>query len=191
MSEERTQSRIVTGNRGKNRTPEEKQRDAAARADRERARAERLAERQQKQESRAARSGEAGNAPAPTPRVFPLSDAEAAAMDLPARGPLAPPVGQPLDGPMETFSHKFFGSENGVIHAGLWEVSAGRMRADFGDDGEMVHVVKGTLHAIPDNGEPFTIRTGDTATFPPGWTGIWELREPMRKLFCVFDFSGL
>lgn len=126
--------------------------------------------------------------PAP---IFPVSDAEAAALDLPSRGPLAPPVGQPLDGPMETFGRTFFTSDNGVIHAGLWECSAGRLRADFGDDGEMVHVVKGTLHAIPDHGEPFTLHPGDSATFTPGWTGIWELRESMRKLYCVFDFSGL
>jgi uncharacterized cupin superfamily protein len=123
--------------------------------------------------------------------IFPISDAAAAAMDLPVYGPLEPPVGEPLDGPMTTSGEVFFRSENGVVFSGLWECSAGRMRANFGNDGEMVHIVKGTLHAIPDDGEPFTLRPGDTATFPPHWTGIWELEQPMRKLYCVFDFSGL
>ena len=79
-------------------------------------------------------------------------------------------------------------SDNGVIVSGLWECSAGRMRADFGNDGEMVHVVKGTLHAIADDGTEHVLRPGDTATFPPYWTGVWVLDTPMRKMFCVFDF---
>jgi uncharacterized protein len=122
--------------------------------------------------------------------IFPISDADAAAMDLPVYGPLQPPVGTPLDGEMITSGTVFFRSENGVIVTGLWECSAGRMRADFGNDGEMVHVVKGTLHAIADSGEEWTLKPGDTATFPPYWTGIWVLEQPMRKLFCVYDFSG-
>lgn len=122
--------------------------------------------------------------------VFPISDADAAAMELDVYGPLKPPTGEPLDGPMTTSGKVFFRSENGVIVSGLWEVSAGRMRADFGDDGEMVHVVKGTLRAIPDEGEPFEVRTGETATFTPFWTGVWELDTPMRKLYCVFNFNG-
>ena len=122
--------------------------------------------------------------------IFPISDTDAAAMELTEYGPLQPPVGQPLDGPMTTSGQVFWRSDNGVMLTGIWECSAGRMRADFGNDGEMVHVVKGTLHAIADSGEERTLHPGDTATFPPYWTGIWVLDQPMRKLFCVFDFSG-
>ena len=75
----------------------------------------------------------------------------------------APPVGTPLDGPMMTSGKVFWRSDNGVIMAGIWEVAAGRMRADFGNDGEMVHVVKGTLHAIADDGTAHLLRPGDTA----------------------------
>ena len=123
--------------------------------------------------------------------VFPISDIDAAAMDLDAYGALAPPVGTPLDGPMETSGKIFWRADNGVVFTGIWEVSAGRMRADFGNDGEMLHVVKGSLRAVPDDGAEFTVRQGETATFPPFWTGVWHLEEPMRKLFCVFDFSSL
>ncbi len=122
--------------------------------------------------------------------IIPVSDADAATMELDEYGPLAPPVGTPLDGPMTTSGKVFWRSENGIIVSGLWECSAGRMRADFGNDGEMVHVVKGTLHAIADDGTEHVLNPGDTATFPPYWTGIWVLEQPMRKMFCVFDFSG-
>ncbi|MGI9254161.1 MAG: cupin domain-containing protein, partial [Thermomicrobiales bacterium] len=91
--------------------------------------------------------------------IVPISDADAAAMELPLYGPLKAPTGVPLDGEMFTSGKVFWRSDNGVIVTGIWECSAGRMRADFGNDGEMVHVVKGTLHAIPDVGEPFTVLT--------------------------------
>lgn len=123
--------------------------------------------------------------------VFPISDADAAALDLEDYGPLAPPVGTPLDEPMMTAGKVFWRAENGMITSGIWECAAGRMRADFGNDGEMVHVVGGTIWAVPDTGPEFVILPGKTATFPPFWTGIWHLDGPMRKLYCVFDFSIL
>lgn len=121
--------------------------------------------------------------------IHPLNDADAAAMPLTEYGPLKAPTGVPLDGPMMTSGEVFFRHQNGHVVAGIWEVTAGRMRADFGDDGEMVHIVKGTLKAIPDEGESFTLHPGDTATFEPHWKGIWDLETPMRKLFCVFNFN--
>jgi uncharacterized cupin superfamily protein len=119
--------------------------------------------------------------------IVPVSDADAAAMDLEDLGPLQPPVGTPLSGEMMTAGQVFWRSEDGRVTTGVWECSPGRMRADFGDEGELVHVVKGTIHAIGDEGEEQVLRTGDTATFPPHWKGVWALGTPMRKLYCAFN----
>lgn len=121
--------------------------------------------------------------------ISPVSDAAAAEMELDAYGPLQPPVGTPLEGPMETAGKLFWKSDDGAIMTGIWECAAGRMRADFGNDGEMVHVVKGTIRALSDSGEEQVIGPGESATFPPYWTGIWELEQPMRKIFCVFNLG--
>ena len=118
-----------------------------------------------------------------------ISDSEAAEMELNELGPLKPPVGKPLDGEMLTWGRNFFASEDSRIHTGVWEVAAGRMRADFGTDGEMVHVVKGTIRAISDDGEELVVGPGQSATFPPGWTGVWELETPMRKVYCTFELG--
>jgi uncharacterized cupin superfamily protein len=53
----------------------------------------------------------------------------------------------------------------------------------------MVHVVKGTIHALADDGTALTIGSGESATFPPHWKGIWTLEQPMRKLYCTFSFD--
>lgn len=118
-----------------------------------------------------------------------VSDGDAAVMALDDYGPLQAPVGVPLDGPMTTAGKVFWTSDDGSIMTGVWECSAGRMRADFGNDGEMVHVVKGTIRAVSEDGEELMIGPGESATFPPYWTGVWVLEEPMRKVFCVFDFA--
>jgi uncharacterized cupin superfamily protein len=121
--------------------------------------------------------------------VSAISDELAADMTLDAYGPLAPPVGKPLDGEMLTAGKVFWQSDDEAIMTGVWECAAGRMRADFGNDGEMVHVVKGTIRAIPDEGEEFVVSPGESATFPPNWKGEWVLETPMRKLYCTFTFK--
>ena len=123
------------------------------------------------------------------PMISTISDDAAAVLERDAYGPLAPPVGQPLDGEMLTSGKVFWQSDDNAIMTGVWECAAGRMRADFGNDGEMVHVVKGTIRAIPDEGEPFVVSPGESATFPPNWTGEWVLEAPMRKLYCTFKFK--
>jgi uncharacterized cupin superfamily protein len=118
--------------------------------------------------------------------IVPVPDTGAAAMELDDYGPLEPPVGSALDGPMATAGKVFWRSEDGRIMTGVGECAAGRMRADVGNGGEMVHVVKGTIHARGDDGEEQTIGPGQTARFPPHWKGVWTLHAPMRKLYCTF-----
>ena len=110
-------------------------------------------------------------------------------MQLEDYGPLQAPVGTALDGAMATLGKVYWQSDDGRVTTGVWECAAGRMRADFGDDGEMVHVVKGTILARGDDGEELTIGPGQSATFPPHWKGIWALETPMRKLYCTFAFA--
>jgi len=121
--------------------------------------------------------------------IAPISDSVAAEMPLDDYGPLKPPVGDPLDGPMTTSGKVFWRSDDQRIMTGVWECSAGRMRADFDNGGEMFHVVKGSILALGDDGEELLIRTGESATFPPFWKGIWVLEQPMRKLYCTFSLA--
>lgn len=121
--------------------------------------------------------------------IVPVSDISAATMELDDYGPLQPPVGTALDGPMATSGKVFWQSEDGRITTGVWECAAGRMRADFANDGEMVHVVAGTIQARADDGAEHVIGPGQSATFPPHWKGVWTLASPMRKLYCTFKLG--
>jgi uncharacterized cupin superfamily protein len=38
----------------------------------------------------------------------------------------------------------------------------------------------------PDGGQPQDIGPGDSAVFPRGWTGAWQIRETIRNLYVLF-----
>ena len=51
----------------------------------------------------------------------------------------------------------------------------------------MIVVVAGKMICTVDGGEAVELKTGDTAFFPKGWSGTWEIIEDIRKLFTIFD----
>lgn len=116
-----------------------------------------------------------------------ISADEAPAFPLTEYGPMSPSVGVPLDGPMNHRGVSIWDSPEGNILTGLWECDAGRFRADFPDDsGEMVHLVRGSMTCTHDDGTVIELKAGDVTTFPPGWRGVWDCHEPMRKFYTVF-----
>ena len=49
-----------------------------------------------------------------------------------------------------------------------------------------MHILAGRMTVTPDGGEPQDIGPGDTAVFPRGWQGSWQIHEPIRKLYVLF-----
>ena len=107
-------------------------------------------------------------------------------MELDEYGPIGPEIGIALDGPMNHRGKSFWSRTDGSVRCGLWEVDGGRFSCEFSGEGEMVHVVKGTLIATSDDGDIIELREGDVYTFTPGWAGIWRMPGPMRKFYTSF-----
>lgn len=43
------------------------------------------------------------------------------------------------------------------------------------------------MTVTPDgDGEPVTLKAGDTILIPRGWSGAWEIHETLRKLYVIF-----
>ncbi len=120
-----------------------------------------------------------------------IPGSEAPTMKLDDWGWLEPPAGEPLDGPMRQRGVEMWRSPDGRILTGLWECDAGRLRADFDETGgEFIHVVGGRLICHAGDGTVTELGPGDTMTFPPGWTGIWQCPVAMRKFYTVFKIGG-
>jgi uncharacterized cupin superfamily protein len=77
-------------------------------------------------------------------------------------------------------------SEDGSIETGVWECDAGRFRAEFDAYGELFHVVRGEVECTGDDGSRVTLRPGDAMTFPRGWSGEWNVRAPLRKVYAIW-----
>lgn len=106
---------------------------------------------------------------------------EIATIDLPERAPFGPPLGEPLDGPMETGWRGLWQSADGTMSAGIWECEPGRFRTSFAGGGEFIHIISGRLTVTEVGGKPVQLGPGDAMTFPAGWTGEWHITEHLRK----------
>ena len=102
-------------------------------------------------------------------------------------GPLEPPLARPLEGAMATRGLTQWASPDGRIETGTWECEPGLSRWEFTGNGELVHVLSGSMEVTPDGGETIVLGPGDSMTFPTGWTGTWRITETLRKVYTVFD----
>ena len=106
--------------------------------------------------------------------------ADAADAKLEDWGPLEEATGEP----MQTSGTTLWSGE-GDQEAGVWECTPGPSRWSL-ETNEFVHILSGRMTVTPDGGEPTDIGPGDTAVFPLGWAGTWQIHETIRKLYVLF-----
>ena len=70
------------------------------------------------------------------------------------------------------------------VDAGVWECSPGRFQRQVAS-GEVMHILSGACSFTPTGGEPVQIGAGDTLFFPANTTGVWHIRETVRKVFVL------
>jgi uncharacterized cupin superfamily protein len=85
--------------------------------------------------------------------------------------------------PMQTSGTTLW--SGGDQEAGVWECTPGPSRWTL-ESNEFVHILSGRMTVTPDGGEATEIGPGDTAVFPVGWTGTWQIHELIRKLYVLF-----
>jgi uncharacterized cupin superfamily protein len=42
------------------------------------------------------------------------------------------------------------------------------------------------MTVTPEGGEPLEVSAGNTAVFPLGWAGTWQIHETIRKIYVIF-----
>jgi uncharacterized protein len=114
-----------------------------------------------------------------TTAATPFLSAAAAAADLEDWGPLAEATGEP----MQTTGLTLWAG--GDQEVGVWECTPGPSYWIL-ETNEAVHILSGRMTVTPDGGKPQDIGPGDTAVFPRGWQGSWQIHEPIRKLYVLF-----
>lgn len=77
----------------------------------------------------------------------------------------------------------------GANECGLWECEPGRFERQL-PNAEVMHILGGACSFTPTGGEPIEMRAGDTLFFPAHTTGVWEIRETLRKVYAVFGMPN-
>ena len=94
-------------------------------------------------------------------------------------GPLPEATGEPMQASGLTLW------ADGDQEAGVWECTPGPSYWKL-DCHEFVHILSGRVSVTPDGGDPVEMGPGDTAVFPRGWTGNWQILETIRKVYVLF-----
>ena len=106
--------------------------------------------------------------------------AAAASADLEDWGPLDEATGEP----MQTSGTTLWTADSGQ-EVGVWACTPGPSRWKL-ETNEFVHILSGRMTVTPDEGDAVEVGAGDTAVFPAGWTGTWQIHDPIRKLYVLF-----
>ena len=62
----------------------------------------------------------------------------------------------------------------------------GRWRVVF-TESEFCHLLAGVIVVTGDDGSERMFRAGDAFVSPAGFTGIWDVREPARKYYAIYE----
>jgi uncharacterized cupin superfamily protein len=80
----------------------------------------------------------------------------------------------------------YFSSPDGRFHSGIWESQVGTWRVVFSEN-EFCHLLAGAITVTGDDGSVHTYRAGDAFVTPAGFTGCWEVIEPARKYYAIYE----
>jgi hypothetical protein len=110
--------------------------------------------------------------------------AAAATAELEDWGPLEEATSE--DTPMQTHGLTMWtGPEGSGQETGIWQCTAGPSYW-VQEENEFIYILSGSLTVTPDGGKPATFGAGDSAMFPRGWRGTWDLHETVRKVYAIF-----
>ncbi|BAU33529.1 cupin domain-containing protein [Microcella alkaliphila] len=101
--------------------------------------------------------------------------------------PLELPLADPLGADIATTYLEVFSGKASSLDVGIWETDPGRSRWEFTDSGEVIYVISGRMTVTEDGKDAQQIEPGDLVIFPVGWKGFWEVTEPLKKVYVIFE----
>ncbi len=79
-----------------------------------------------------------------------------------------------------------FADATGQFFCGLWTSTSGKWRVRYTEH-EFCVITEGRVRIESVNGERNDFRAGDAFVVPAGFEGSWEVVEPCKKWYAVFE----
>ena len=81
----------------------------------------------------------------------------------------------------EAFTFEEVHSGDTRIRIGVWEAGAGKSVIKKFPFTEYVLMISGRVVVTEEDGASREFSTGDTFVIPKGWSGVWDVKERMKK----------
>jgi uncharacterized cupin superfamily protein len=75
---------------------------------------------------------------------------------------------------------------SGRFMSGIWHSERGRWQILYTEE-EYFHVLEGRSVITDQAGNALTVSAGEECVIPAGFTGTWEVLEPTRKRFVIYE----
>ena len=95
------------------------------------------------------------------------------------------PAEKCVEGSPEQFATTHFAVDNRFF-AGEWGAEVGRWKVDYSES-EYFHILSGKSILHDDAGNALELNPGDKVCVPAGFRGEWEVVEPTRKIFVIYE----
>lgn len=79
-----------------------------------------------------------------------------------------------------------YASPCGQFNAGVWEGEIGQWTVSYTEH-EYCEILQGVSVLRDGDGNAKTVRVGDRFVIPAGFVGTWEVLEPCRKVYVIFE----
>lgn len=100
-----------------------------------------------------------------------------------------PPADRLLKGTPEHTARNYFSDSGGRFFAGVWESTPGRWRVRYTEN-EFCHVTRGRVRIEDNAGNAWFFGAGDSFVIPAGFAGVWDVIEPMSKLYVIYEATS-
>lgn len=77
----------------------------------------------------------------------------------------------------------------GKYFSGFWQSEVGKWRISYTEE-ETCYLLEGVSIVSDEDGNATTLRAGDSFVIPKGFVGTWEVVEPSRKLYAIYEEPG-
>lgn len=116
---------------------------------------------------------------------------DSAVRSLPARDATAGeeyfvPPEKLLEGNPRQTAWLHYTDPSGRFLAGIWHSERGRWKITYTEQ-EYCRILEGVSVITDHHGVALTVRAGDEFVIPTGFSGTWEVVEPTRKRFVIYE----
>ncbi|MCY1343039.1 hypothetical protein D9M68_636220 [compost metagenome] len=91
-----------------------------------------------------------------------------------------------LKGDPEQSVRNHYSSPCGQFSSGIWEGAPGQWTIAYTEH-EYCEILQGVSMLRDSDGGAKTLRAGDRFVIPAGFKGTWEVLEPTRKVYVIFE----